>query len=87
MLRSQDGGAWDRMNEADTRIRQASADLFAMPTQTVVGVLAKTRLAHEMFDYLARGDAETWHIYNDERPSFWTRQIQRDLERLVGGAS
>ena len=73
----------DKWNALGTVCRRASVDLFALPAQTVEGVLAKVRLAHEMYDHAD----ETWDIYHDESPSYWTLQIQRDLERLAGGAS
>ncbi len=80
-------GAWDRANEADTKIRRVSADLFALPALTLEGVLAKVALAHDILDYLELGDAETWDFRGGDSAAPWTLQIQRDLERLAGGAA
>ena len=78
---------WDRLNKLDRKARRRSVRLFAIPAHTLDGVLAKTKLAHDMRDCLDISDADTWDIFEDDRPHCWTRQVQRDLERLAGGAA
>ena len=77
--------AYDVWNAAAKVAKEAVAAVFAMPANTLPGVLGKLRLVSRAYLDGYEGDADMVCWQDDEAP--WIDLVLADLERLAGSAS